>query len=138
MPRNFSRTSSHHAAIGYQLRHSVEPFVDRRQIHERIGHPIGQQARAHRRLRAIQNREQRALAAALTHCLRDFQAAARRFVDLQRRTCLARQQAINMRQRRFLRLGEIFENGAGGAQRRDITRRVETKAFQRRGAEVFR
>ena len=35
------------AAIGHQFRHSVETLVDRRQIGQRIGDPIGQQPRTH-------------------------------------------------------------------------------------------
>ena len=53
-------------------------------VGQRIGHPVGQQPRAHRGDRAVEHAQQRALAAAVADRAGDFQAAAGRLVDLQR------------------------------------------------------
>ena len=69
--------------IADQLFDGVEPRVDRRDLGERVGDPVGQQPRAHRRDRGIDGRQQRTFAAAFPHRAGDFQAAPRGFVDFQ-------------------------------------------------------
>ncbi len=125
------------AAVGDEFGHRVQAIFDRGQFSQWIGHPIGQQPRAHRGLRAVQDRQQRSIAPAFAQCLGDLQAAARRFVDFQSRASVIRQEPIEMCQRGLLCFGEIIENGAGGSQRRGIESFVETEAFERGRAEVL-
>ena len=70
--------------LGDQFGHRVQPARRCGSVGQRIGQPIGQQPRAHRRGRAIEHGQQRAFAAALAQRAGDLQAAARRFVDFQR------------------------------------------------------
>ena len=72
------------AGVGDQFLDRVVPRVDRGDVGQRIGQPVGQQPRAHRRDRAIEHGQQRAFAAAVADRARDFQAAAAGLVDLQR------------------------------------------------------
>ena len=101
-------------------------------VDQRIGQPVGQQPRAHRRDRAVEHRQQRALAAALADRARDLQAAAARFVDLQRARAAVGHQPVDVLQRGLLRFVQVVDDGAGGAEGLVVGRLVgEAEAFQR-------
>ena len=67
--------------IGDERRHGIESRVDRRALRERREHPLPKQARAHRRPRAIEHREQRALHTAAAQRFDQLEVAARHLVE---------------------------------------------------------
>ena len=108
--------------VGHQLRHGVEPRVDRRHVDQRRGQPIGQQPGAERRDRAVHHAQQRAVAAAVADRRGQFKAAPRGGVDGKPLVGRVGQQPVDVGERGLLRLREVIEHGPGGAQRGGVGR----------------
>ena len=117
-----------------QLGDGVEPGLDGGAVGQRRDDPLLQQPRAHRRRRAVQDRQQRAGPAAVAQGARQFQAAARHLVEEQKAVAGARPQAREMSEVRLERFLQVEQQRPGGGQARLIV--VEAEAGQRGDAEV--
>ena len=125
------------AAVADEFVDGVQTLVDGGQIGERVGDPIGEEARAHRGDGAIEDGQQRTVALAFAECASDFEAAAGGFVDFERRAGAVGDESFQMGQRRTLRFGQIFQQCAGGAEGEGIFGVIEAETFEGGGAELF-
>ena len=128
------------AGVGDEFGDGVEPGVDRGDVGERRGEPIGEQPGAERSDGAIDRAEERTFAAAVADRFGDLQAAARGGIDREAVVGRIGREAIDVGERRLLRFAQVIEDRAGGAERGGIGSGwfgVEAEAVERAGAEVF-
>ena len=105
------------ARVAHERRHGVESRVDRRALDEWREKPLPQQPRAHRRRRAVEHGEQRALGAAAAQRLHQLEIAARHLVERHRcRPARSTLRTREMRQRR--RAAARADSGAARPPRR--------------------
>src|SRR5207253_10541638 len=99
------------------------------------GHdPVLQHARAHRRHGAIQDRQERSFALALTQCARQLKAAARDLVEEEKAALPVGAQAVEVRQAGLESFLQVKQQGAG--RRHTWLLIIEAEAGQSPDAEM--
>ncbi len=100
-----------------QLRHRLEPQLDGRRLAQRLPQPAPQQAAAPGRHRAVEDAEQRPVAAGAARRLEDLQVRQRRGVEDEGRGAVADRQAAHVPQPALLGALGVVERRGGGPHR---------------------
>ena len=125
--------------VGQQFRHGLLPQFDHFFARQRIGDPVGEHARPHRRDGAVQRGQQRPLPFPVAQGAGNFEAPAARFVDLERFARPVCAERLDVLEGSFLRLFQVVEHHSRGPDRLFVLRheRVETETVEVQNAEVL-
>jgi hypothetical protein len=126
--------------VGGERGHGVEARVDGVLLDQRGEQPLAQQARAHRRLRAIEHGQQRARAVAVgarAQRLDQLEVAARHLVERHRAAGALHRRPREVRQAAGLQLAQVAQQRTGGADGR-LVGGTEAEALERVHGELAR
>ena len=121
------------AALGgaeRELFDGVEAILDAFERHQRPEQPAAQHARAHRGLRAIEHAQQRPVAAAF-RAFDHFEMLVGRRIDQQAVGALAIADGADVREVDLLRIAQVLDERAGGADGGRVRRRARSRAGRR-------
>ena len=116
-PSSAERERVARACVAHERLDGIEPRVDRRPLDEWREQPLAQQSRAHRRHRAIEHGEQRALRAPAAQRFHQLEVAARHLVERHRAASALDLRTREMRHAAGLQLLQIAQQRARRADR---------------------